>query len=68
MKETTFVIKGMTSHQCKSSIRSALLDLTGVVAVEVYLDEGKGVVAYDEKEVSVNELTSTIKKRGYEVN
>lgn len=67
VEETTIAIKGMTSYQCHSTIRSALLNFTGVFAVEVYLDEEKAVITYDENKVSLNELTSLIQRKGYEV-
>ncbi|MCA0985933.1 heavy-metal-associated domain-containing protein [Guptibacillus algicola] len=67
VEETTIAIKGMTSYQCHSTIRSALLDLAGVFAVEIYLDEEKGVITYDENKVSINELTSLIQRKGYDV-
>ncbi|WP_377888618.1 heavy-metal-associated domain-containing protein [Alkalihalobacillus sp. R86527] len=67
VEETRIAIKGMTSYQCHSTFRSALLELTGVFAVEIYLAEEKAVITYDENKVSLNELTSLIQRKGYEV-
>lgn len=67
MEKTTLKIKGMTGENCMVIVRTALLELNGVLAVEVHLKEGNAKVTYDKNEVSSSDIQKVVEKQGYDV-
>ncbi|WP_347549706.1 copper chaperone CopZ [Pseudalkalibacillus hwajinpoensis] len=67
MEQKTIMIKGMTCDHCKSAVRTALLELDGVSAVEVHLEEGNADVTYDSDKVAASDLNEAIEEQGYDV-
>ncbi len=63
----TMNIKGMTCEHCRTAVRSALLELEGVSAVEVHLEEGHADVTFDSNKVSTSALNEAIEEQGYDV-
>ena len=48
-------------------VRTALLEMNGVLAVEVHLKEGNAKVTYDKNEVSSSDIKKVVEKQGYAV-
>lgn len=67
MEQATITIKGMTCDHCKSAVRTALLELDGVSAVEVHLDEGHADVTFDANKVPTSKLKEAVEEQGYDV-
>lgn len=57
----------MSSSNCPVLIRTSLLDLEGVIAVEVYEEDRKAVVTYDKNAVAIEAMKVAIEKKGYEI-
>jgi len=65
-KQTVSVsIDGMTCNHCASAVRRALLELPGVVSVEVDLKKGEALVAGDGMDLS--RFTAAVGALGYKV-
>lgn len=58
-------IDGMSCHSCVDSVRKALLDVDGVVTVNVTLKPGEATV--DGKNISISNLSAVIETAGYTV-
>ncbi|WP_246055182.1 copper chaperone CopZ [Pseudalkalibacillus caeni] len=67
MEQTTLNVKGMTCAHCETAVRTALLELEGVTAVEVHLQDGKVNVSYEEGQVSKEKMTEAVEDQGYDV-
>lgn len=65
--KTTLKIKGMHCSSCALNIDFDLEDLEGVKSVNTNYARGESVVLYDEEKVKLEQITSQIKKTGYEV-
>ncbi len=48
-------------------VRTALLELNGVLAVEVHLKEANAKVTYDKNEVSSSDIQKVVEMQGYDV-
>ncbi|TKD70024.1 copper chaperone CopZ [Pseudalkalibacillus hwajinpoensis] len=67
MEQATINIKGMTCEHCKSAVRTALLELEGVSAVEVHLEDGHADVTFDSNKVLTSKLKEAVEEQGYDV-
>ncbi|WP_077624914.1 copper chaperone CopZ [Sediminibacillus massiliensis] len=65
--EITLHVKGMTCGHCEKAVKGALEDLEGVKGVEVHLNSGRVDVAYDDAQVTKENMTEAIEDQGYDV-
>ncbi|MFZ5476834.1 MAG: heavy-metal-associated domain-containing protein [Myxococcota bacterium] len=63
--ETLFDVQGMTCGSCVRHVRSALLRIDGVAAVDVKLAEGKVRVRHDADDATVPRLVEALAEAGY---
>lgn len=68
MEHVTLTIDGMTGDYCVAVIRSVLLELKGVSAVEIHFKEGNAEVTFDPNVVSLSVLQDIVEKQGYVVS
>ena len=62
---TVIKVDGMTCENCANTVAQAIFDVPGVMAVKVFLDEGKAM--YDvESPVEVKDVAAAIEKAGYQ--
>ncbi len=63
---TTFSVKGMTCGGCENSIKTALMNVDGVLKViDVSHKEGVAEVCYDPTKTSSDDLATVITNKGY---
>jgi copper chaperone len=67
MAKTTLKIKGMSCQHCVMSITNALKGLKGVRDVKVSLEKGNADVSYDEKLVTIPQMSQAVADAGYTV-
>jgi len=67
MTEITLRISGMHCGGCVNSVKSVLSALPGVERVEVMLDPGQAIVAYDESRLDRSALVQAVSEAGFEV-
>jgi copper chaperone len=67
MTEITLPISGMHCGGCINSVKSVLSALPGVERVEVMLDPGQAIVAYDESRLDRSALVQAVSEAGFEV-
>jgi copper chaperone len=67
MAKTTLKIKGMSCQHCVMSITNALKGLKGVGDVKVSLEKGNADVSYDEKLVTIPQMSQAVADAGYTV-
>ena len=67
MAKTTLKIKGMSCQHCVMSITNALKGLKGVGDVKVSLEKGNADVSYDDKLVTIPQMSQTVADAGYSV-
>lgn len=65
MDQITLKVKGMTCGGCKKSVETGVASLPGVERVNVELDTGKVEVSYNEGQVDITQIKSTIQNKGY---
>ena len=58
------VIQGMGCPRCAMRVRNGLLELDGVLAVEVFLEESMAVAAFDPERVETGELIAAVAAAG----
>lgn len=68
MQNITLQVQGMSCGHCVKSVEGSVGALAGVNEVKVNLAEGLVEVAFDEAQVSVDQIKETIDDQGYEVN
>lgn len=62
-------VNGLTCPFCAFGIEKKLLDVPGVRAVEVFLDEGRIALTFEpNSEATVNDLEQAVKKAGFELS
>ncbi|MFZ5477857.1 MAG: heavy-metal-associated domain-containing protein [Myxococcota bacterium] len=66
--ETLLDVQGMTCGSCVRHVRSALLVLDGVEAVDVKLTEGRVRVRHDADDAPVARLVEALAEAGYPAN
>lgn len=67
MQTTTIKIKGMTCMGCVNSVRTVLENLTGVIQIEVSLEQAEATIQYDPIKVGLDQLKEAIIDAGFEV-
>lgn len=65
--QTTIIVKGMDTGQCKAIVRGALEAKEGVQGTEIIERTKRVNIMYDETEITRNELIRTVREQGYEV-
>ncbi|MDD1505175.1 MULTISPECIES: copper chaperone CopZ [unclassified Lysinibacillus] len=67
MQNVTLNVQGMSCGHCVNSVEKSVGALTGVEQVKVNLAEGLVDVAFDESQVSLDQIKETIDDQGYDV-
>jgi copper chaperone len=67
MENLTLTVKGMTCMGCVRSVKAVLEPLAGVAKVDIALDGGLVVIAFDPAQVQAAQLKAAINDAGYEV-
>lgn len=65
-KKTQLNIVGMSCANCSTTIQDNLLDIDGVKEANINFATDEGSVLYDNEEVDLKDIYSTIKNSGYE--
>ncbi len=68
MKNVELKIKGMSCSHCTKSVEDTLKDLSGVISVNVSLENANAVVEFDDSKVSIDTIIESIKELEYEVS
>ena len=67
MQNITLQVQGMSCGHCVKAVESSVGALAGVNEVNVNLAEGLVEVAFDEAQVSIDQIKETIDDQGYDV-
>ncbi|QDQ00649.1 copper chaperone CopZ [Lysinibacillus fusiformis] len=67
MQNVTLNVQGMSCGHCVSSVEKSVGALNGVEQVNVNLADGLVVVAFNEAQVTLEQIKDTIDDQGYEV-
>jgi len=67
MQNVTLNVQGMSCGHCVNSVEKSVGALTGVEQVKVNLTDGLVDVAFDETQVSLDQIKETIDDQGYDV-
>lgn len=67
MQNATLNVQGMSCGHCVSSVEKSVGALNGVEQVNVNLADGLVDVAFNEAQVSLEQIKETIDDQGYEV-
>lgn len=67
MQSVTLNVQGMSCGHCVNSVEKSVGALTGVEQVKVNLADGLVDVAFDETQVSLDQIKETIDDQGYDV-
>ncbi|KMY34472.1 MULTISPECIES: copper chaperone CopZ [Lysinibacillus] len=67
MQNVTLNVQGMSCGHCVNSVEKSVGALTGVEQVKVNLADGLVDVAFDETQVSLDQIKETIDDQGYDV-
>lgn len=65
--ELTLKVEGMTCAMCVKTIETALRELPGVKEARANLNSESVYVKFDESDVRLNEIISTIEELGYKI-
>ena len=68
MATTTLNIQGMTCGGCVKSVTNALQREAGVEKVEVLLEQGQAIIAYDPAQTSPQQLAEIVDDIGFEAS
>jgi Cu+-exporting ATPase len=66
LKTDNFDIKGMTCSACVAHVEKSVGKLQGMNAVQVNLLSNSMTVTYDEKSVSVSDISASVFNAGYQ--
>lgn len=66
MATATFNVQGISCEGCVNAIKRALASLTGVLHVDVSIDNKQVNVTYDDNYISYDEIKNRIADAGYE--
>lgn len=58
-------VEGMGCPRCAMCVRNGLLDIDGVLLVEVQLEQGFAAAAFDPKRITYSDLVSAVVGAGY---
>lgn len=64
-RTVTVPVNGMICQICAGSVKSALKNVDGVHDAEISLEKRNAVIHYDERKVSVGQLTRAIANAGF---
>lgn len=67
MEKITLTVKGMTCMGCVRSVKNVLEPMSGVASVEITLDNGQVVIAFDATKSNADQFRAAIQDAGYEV-
>lgn len=67
MQNVTLNVEGMSCGHCVKSVEGSVGALAGVNEVKVNLAEGLVDVAFDEAQVSLDQIKETIDDQGYDI-
>jgi len=67
MQNVTLNVQGMSCGHCVKAVESSVSELNGIETVAVDLDAAKVDIAFDEAQVSVDQIKETIEDQGYDV-
>lgn len=67
MQNVTLNVQGMSCGHCVNSVENSVGALAGVKQVKVNLAKGLVDVAFDETQVSLDQIKETIDDQGYDV-
>ncbi|KOP79430.1 copper resistance protein CopZ [Lysinibacillus sp. FJAT-14745] len=67
MQNVTLNVQGMSCGHCVNSVEKSVGALTGVEQVKVNLADSLVDVAFDETQVSLEQIKETIDDQGYDV-
>lgn len=67
MQNVTLNVQGMSCGHCVNTVEKNVGALAGVEQVKVNLAEGLVDVAFDDAQVSLDQIKETIDDQGYEV-
>lgn len=67
MQNVTLTVEGMSCGHCVKSVENSVGALAGVSEVKVNLAEKLVDVAFDEAQVSLEQIKETIDDQGYDV-
>ena len=56
MKELKLKIEGISCDMCVNTIKRLLSELDGIIDVDINLEEGIGIVKYDEEKINEDEI------------
>ncbi|AEF95991.1 heavy-metal-associated domain-containing protein [Methanotorris igneus] len=56
MKELKLKIEGMSCGMCVNTIKRLLSELDGIINVDINLEEGIGIIKYDEEKINEDEI------------
>ena len=65
MKTKTIKIEGMTCAACAKAVERATRKLTGVNKADVNIATERLTIEYDEKQVSIEQISNAVEKAGY---
>src|SRR6266540_2205952 len=65
MRTVAVPVEGMICQVCAGTVKSALRKVEGVDGVEISLEKRNAIVHYDERKVSLDQLTRAITDAGY---
>lgn len=67
MQNVTLEVKGMSCGHCVNSVEGSVGQLPGVQQVQVNLADSNVEVAFDETQVTLEQIKETIDDQGYDV-
>ena len=67
MEKVTLTVKGMTCMGCVRSVKNVLEPIPGVSGVDITLDNGQVVIAFDAARSNINQFKAAVQDAGYEV-
>ncbi|WP_144510827.1 copper chaperone CopZ [Bacillus sp. FJAT-22090] len=67
MQNITLNVQGMSCGHCVKAIEGSVGQLNGVEQVKVDLADAKVEVAFDEAQISLDQIKETIDDQGYDV-
>lgn len=67
MKNVTLNVQGMSCGHCVKAVESGVNELNGIDNVTVNLEAAKVDVAFDDAQVSVDDIKEAIEDQGYDV-
>jgi copper chaperone len=63
-KTITIKVSGMTCGHCEKSVKSAILELNGVIEVNVNLTKANAEIVFDDSKVSKSQIKTAVNNTG----